>query len=97
MEFKARSRERRVPIVSQSTSDSKAILSGNHPFLMLLMLDLSFNRTNTTNLLFQLFLGMTIRLLDGLRRFTQLMKVTQLMRNVRKCCCYSISNRLLPV
>jgi hypothetical protein len=52
MEFEARRRKRGMPIIGQSTSDSKTILAGNHPFLMLLLLGLAFNRANTPDLFF---------------------------------------------
>ncbi len=71
MEFEARRRKRGMPIIGQSTSDSKTRLAGNHPFLMLLLLGLAFNRANTPNLFFQLFLGMTISLVDWFCRFTE--------------------------
>jgi hypothetical protein len=82
IQFEAGGRKRMMSIVGQSTSDSKTILPCNDPFLILFLLDFSFNRTNTTNLLFQFFLSMTIRLVDWFRRFAQVMKVTQLMRNI---------------
>jgi hypothetical protein len=60
-----------MSVVSQSTSDCKTILPGNNPFLILRLLDFSFNWTNTTNLLFQFFLGMTISFIDWFCRFTE--------------------------
>ncbi len=62
IQFEARSREGGMSIIGQSTADGKTILPGNDPFLILLLLDFALNRTNTTNLLFQFFLSMTISL-----------------------------------
>ena len=53
-----------MSIVGQSTSDSKAVLSGNGGFFVILLFDFPLNRTNTANLLFQFFLRMAIRFID---------------------------------
>jgi hypothetical protein len=45
-------------------------------------LNCSFKRTHPTNMLFQFLLGMPIRFIDWLRRFTQVMEMAQLMRNI---------------
>jgi hypothetical protein len=62
VQFETGSAEERMPIISQSTTDSKTLFPRNGGFVIMLLLHFSLNWTNATNLLFQFFLGMTIRL-----------------------------------
>ncbi len=96
-QFETRSRERGISIVSQSASDRKAIFPRNHCFLILLLLSFPLNRTNAAYLLFQFFLRVAICLIDRFRRFAEIMKVTQLMRNLWKRRSDSVANGMLTI
>src|SRR5260370_9052095 len=88
IQSEARSRKRGMSVVGQITSDAKTILPCNDPFLILLLLDFALNRTNTTNLLSQFFLAMSITFVDRFSRFPHIMKVTQLITHLRPSLSY---------
>jgi len=86
-----------MTIVGQGTSDGKTILACNRRVLIIQLLGFPLNWTNTAYLLFQFFLCMAIRLVDWFCRFAQIMKVTQLMRNLWKGGRHCIANGMLAI
>lgn len=84
MELKPRGRQRWAAIIGQGTAHGATIAAHYLGLGVCAPVQLPFNRPHTPHVFFQRFLGMAIGLIDGLRGFTQIMEMTQLMRHTRQ-------------
>ena len=73
--------ERILPIVSHDRPNGEAIVRDHLRFFGRRLLRLSLDVSDPTDLLFQLFLDMTVRFTDRLCDIFQIMKLTNLMRH----------------
>ncbi len=68
-----------MPIIGEGTANGQTILVNGRGFVLGTFLKRTLNGANATHLLFQLFLGMAVCLIDGFGCFSKVMEVAQLM------------------
>jgi len=67
------------PSKVECISHCQTIAANDRRFIIVPLLNSSLNWADPTDLLFQLLLGMAICLVDGFGRFSQIVKVAELM------------------
>ena len=82
MQREPRSGQGWMAIVGEGTAHRTAIAAHDLGFRVYPLVQLSFNRAHPTEALFQLLLGVAVGLIDGLGRFTQIVEMTELMRDI---------------
>ena len=84
MELKPRGDQRWSTVIGKGTAHGATIATHHLGLGVCAPFQLPFERPNTPHAFFQRFLGMAIGLIDGLRGFTQIMEMTQLVRHTRQ-------------
>lgn len=84
MELKPRGGQRWSTIIGKGTAHGATIAAHHLGLGVGAPFQLPFDRPNPPHAFFQRFLGLAIGLIDGLRGFTQIMEMTQLVRHTRQ-------------
>ena len=86
-----------MPIVGEGTAYRQTVSTDHFGLVISAHLQCSFDRTNPTHLFFEFFLGMPISFSHRLRRFAEVMEVTQLMRNIGQGMGNRFANGVLSI
>lgn len=97
MELKPRGSQRWSAIIGEGTAHGATIAAHHLGCRVGAPFQLPFDRPNPPHAFFQHFLGMAIGLIDGLRGFTQVVEMTQLVRHAREGRRHSGADRGLAI
>ena len=82
MEFEPRGFQGWASIVREGTPHRRTVAPHDFGFRVAPSFKAPFDGTYPTDTLFQFFLGMAVGFIDGLRRFAEIMEVTQLVWHI---------------
>ena len=84
-------------VIGEGATHSGTIALDDLAGCIVLVFDLTFNRTHAAYALFQLFLGMTVCFVDRTSRFAEIVKMTQPMDAFRQCLGDGFANGVLSI
>jgi hypothetical protein len=82
VEFEPRGVQGRVPIIREGTADRSTVTSHHRGFRTALACEAPFDGAYPADTLLELFLGMTVHLINGLGRLAEVVEVAQLVRHI---------------
>ena len=97
VQFQPRCLQGRSAVVGDRTANCRTIAANRAGFVVVTIFQSPLNRTHPTNALLQLFLGVSVRLVNRLRSFSKVMEVAKLVRHTRQSRSDGFADRILAV